>query len=352
MTNLVVYPRKSGQCLNCGNIVIADEYSSKKTKKDSGSTKSPRISTAHMESIVNRLMGQQHRSSTAKNYLSVWRQFNDFVISLDRRPRLWEDRTTLFIGYLINKGMQSSTVKSYVSAIKKTLIMDGYQWDDNLVLVRSLAKACRIINDKVRTRLPIHCGLLEMILFEVQRIFNLNNQWFLEIMYKTLFAVSYYGLMRVGEVTKSQHSLKAADVHIARNKCKILLVLYSSKTHDLANRPQKIKITANQLEKSGHYAKRHFCPFKLMRQYINLRGDYENPNQQFFVYRDGTPVLPEHARKLLQLTLSNLGLDHTVYGMHSFRIGRTTDLIKFGYSIDEVKLLGRWKSNVIYKYIR
>ena len=154
-------------------------------------------------------MSIQHRNSTAKTYLSIWRQFNRFVVSLDRKPRLWEDRATLFIGYLIDKGMQSATVKSYVSAIKKTLVMDGYDWNDNLVLVRSLAKACRIVNDKVRMRLLIHCGLLEMILFETQRLFANGNQWYLEILYKTLFAISYYGLMRIGEVTKSPHVLKA-----------------------------------------------------------------------------------------------------------------------------------------------
>ena len=69
------------------------------------------------------------------------------------------------MGYKIDQGMQSSTVKSYVSAIKKTLIDDGYSWDDNKVLVSSLTKACRIINDRVMTRLPINCSLLEMMLF-------------------------------------------------------------------------------------------------------------------------------------------------------------------------------------------
>ena len=97
--------------------------------------------------------------------------------------------------------MQLATVKSYVSAIKKTLVMDGYEWDDNLVVVWSLSKACRIINDRVKTRLPINCGLLEMLLFEIQRMFTVDNQYYLEIMYKTLFAIAYYGLMRVGEIT-------------------------------------------------------------------------------------------------------------------------------------------------------
>ena len=165
------------------------------------------------------------------------------MISLDRKPKLWEDRSTLFIPYLVDKGTQSNTVKSYVSAIKKTLIIHSYDWDDKLVLVRMLAKACRIINDSVRTRLPIHCNLLEMILFEVQRYFTGRNQVYLESLYKMLFAISYYGMMKIGEVTKSQYVLKASNVHIATNKDKLLLLLYSSKTHDQGTRPQKIKIT-------------------------------------------------------------------------------------------------------------
>ena len=110
-------------------------------ENESTSTSS-RISALDMERIVQMLLTKQHRDSTTRNYLSVWRQFNKFLINLDKKPKLWENRTTSFWGYLIDKGMQSSSIKSYVSAIKKTLVMDGYDWNDKLVLVQFLAKAC------------------------------------------------------------------------------------------------------------------------------------------------------------------------------------------------------------------
>ena len=87
-----------------------------------------------------------------------------------------------------------------------------------------------------------------MILFETQRIFHAKNQPYLDLLYKTIFSICYYGLMHIGEVTHSQHVLKAKDVHLAKNKDKLLLVLYSSKTHDEGSRPQKIKITSNKYE--------------------------------------------------------------------------------------------------------
>ena len=115
----------------------------------SGSSTSSRISTGDIKLIIDKLLCNQHRSSTSKTYLRIWRQFNNFVINLDVRPKLWEDRVTLFIGHMIHRGLQSATVKTYVSAIKKILIDDGYPWDQNRVLLSSLTKSCRLINDRV-----------------------------------------------------------------------------------------------------------------------------------------------------------------------------------------------------------
>ena len=63
----------------------------------------------------------------------------------------------------------------------------------------------------------------------------------------------------------------------------------------------------------------------------------------FFVFRDKSPVTPDNARKVLKECLMHLGLDPLMYGMHSLRVGRTTDLIKYHYSIEEVKAMGRWR---------
>ena len=302
--------------------------------------------------IISNLVGQQNRSSTAKNYLRIWRQFNSFVISLDNKPREWEQRVTLYVAFLIEKGLQSSTVKSYISAIKRILIDDSYPWEDKKILLNSLTRSCRLINDRVQTRLPITCGLLELVLFEIQRIFNESNQEYLESLYKALFILGYYGLFRVGELTLSPHVIKAKNIHMAKNKDKILVVLYSSKTHGKESRPQKVKIVANHTEKSGAYAQRHFCPFKVMREFLAFRGSYEDDQEPLFVYRDRSPVTAKGAREVLKTSLMRLNLDYTVYNVHSLRIGRTSDLVKFNYPISEVKLMGRWRSNCVYKYIR
>ena len=265
-------------------------------------------------------------------------------------PDDWEDRTLLFIAYLVDQGAQSSTVKSYVSAIKKTLVNDKYKWDDSKIILSSITKACKIMNDKIYKHLPIHCGLLELLLFELKRI--LSTQPYLETLYVALFSLAYYGLFRVGELCQSDHIVKAANIHQAINKEKILVILYSLKMHGEESYPQEVKITSNRSEGSGAYFHRHCCPFVLLKKYITIRGNFQSQSEQFFVFSDGSPAKLEHARKILKTGLQNMGLDISLYGFHSFCVGRSTDLIKYGYTVEQVQRMGRWKSNVVYKYIR
>ena len=157
----------------------------------------------------------------------------------------WEEKTSLFGAFLVSQGKQSSTLKSYFSAIKFILKTDGYQWDDNAVLLNVLTRSCKLCNDVLKVRLPIKKGLMEMILFQLQR--NYPKQIYLELLYKTMIALAYYGLLCIGEITSApgnEHTIKAANVHISLNKDKIMLVLYSSKMHGKHTRPQKIKISA------------------------------------------------------------------------------------------------------------
>ena len=298
------------------------------------------------------MKNNQTRESTTNNYLCVWRNLNKFLLNLDTRlSSSWEQKTALFGAYLVDNGVQSSTLKSYFSAIKHILKLDGYQWDDNKVLLNVLVRSCKLENDVVKTRLPIQKGLLEMLLFEINRKwFNGNNQQpYLAILYQAIFSLAYYGMLRVGELSMSNHSIKACNIHVGSNKDKILIVLYSSKTHGRESRPQKVKISALP---TNYNTKKLICPFKTVIRYMNCRGSYIDEDEQFFIFADRSPVQPQHIRKVLRDLLTNLSLNSLLYDVHSFRIGRTSDLEKFGYSIETIKSMGRWKSNAVYRYLK
>ena len=305
-----------------------------------------------MELILEKLKGLKNRESTKANYLSIWRKFNNFVMKLDVKLKSWEHRTSLYCTYLVDCGVQSSTIKCYKSAIKCMLVLDNYKWDDNEVLLSAITGACKIINDRVRARFPIQIGLLEIILFELGRYFE--NQKYLEILYKTMFILGYYSLLRVGEITSSsKHTLKAKNVHIGKNKDKILIILYSSKMHGAESKPQEIKIQADTTTpRNNNVVKRHFSPFNITHQYLTLRGDYRSDDEPFFIFRGGSHVTANHMWNVLRKMLSHLNINPSLYNTHSLRGGRSCDLIKYGYTIDQVKMMGRWKSNAVYKYLR
>ena len=161
----------------------------------------------------------------------------------------------------------------------------------------------------------------------------------------------YYGLMRIGEVTTGNHPVLAKDIYYCDQTKKLLIVLHSSKTHGRESKPQKIKIQGNvNLEEGKNH--NYYCPYLAIQEYLLIRGDYHDVKEQLFIFRDRTPVRPAHVRAILRRIIKKLNLNSKLYDTHSFRMGRATDLRKAGYTIDDVKQLGRWKSNAVYKYLK
>ena len=313
-----------------------------RTKKSSASESST-ISSSHILAVVEQLQAQTVHESTTQNYLSIWRHFNNFLIKLDKKPEFWEDRVVLFCTYLIEQGTQSSTIKLYVSAIKKMLTLAHYQWNNNQSMLESLIKACRLKNDRLKCRLPIHKSLFELLLFELGRI--LHSQIYLCALYRATFSLAYYGLMRVGELAKGIHSIKACDIHLGKNKDKILIILYTSKTHSRAIYPQKIKISSFQQvscwNRNGKVKNSPiFCPFKAIRQFLQLRGDYVSQDENFLVFSDKSPITPDHLHRMLRKLLIRIGLQADLYNFHSFRIGRSSDLMLAAVPVETIKQLG------------
>ena len=205
----------------------------------SASSTTDSISTKQVQCFVDRLQLQGHRDFTRQNYHSVWKLFNEFFIKLDDKPNSWEDRLILFVGYLIQNDKKSSTVRSYVSAIKCVLLEDGIVMNENKYLLGSLTNACKLVNDQVRTRLPIKKQMLEIILNQTMDHYEQQlGQVYLSKLYRALFVSGYFRLLRVGEMTSGSHPVFATDVEISMNKKKVKFTLHTLKRHWRGAKPQ------------------------------------------------------------------------------------------------------------------
>ena len=270
--------------LHCRFLIAGKKHckhstSSGKSSGMSSSSVSSHISTQAIENILETLKQQRHRDSTHQNYYHIWKSFNNFFIQLDIKPKNWEDRLMLYVGYLIDNKKKSSTVRSYVSAIKAVLFNGGFKIMEDTVLINALTRACRLKNDSVKPRLPVRKDLLVLLCKSIDDML-FSEQPYLAILYKTMFTVTYFGLLRVGEATRSRHVIKAKDMHVGTNKKKLMLVLHSLKTHNESSKPQIIKIDAidQQHLQKVRLGQDTFlqipCPFQLLQEYIDSRCRY------------------------------------------------------------------------------
>ena len=285
------------------------------------------------------------QNSTQHNYYCMWKTFNEFVIKLDVKPSSWESKLQLFVGYLINKGSQSQTVKSYISAIKTILMMENIVLNYDSFLLGAVTKACKFKNDRVRNRLPIHQDLLNIILSQVSKHFANKGQLYLGHVYSVLFSAGYYGMLRVGELTSGCHPILVTDVQLAANKKKMMFVLQTSKTHGLYDKPQlvKIKEAPDSLKgclKHSVVDIKHYCPYQLLLTFSKVRLQYKSEIEPFFVFKDRSPVCPSHMWRTLKDMISQARFDPNCYDTHSLRIGRSCDLLRLGLSVETIKKLG------------
>ena len=161
----------------------------------------------------------------------------------------------------------------------------------------------------------------------------------------------------MGELTESPHVLKAKDVHIGRNKKKMMFVLHTSKTHGMDRKPQVININSSEYDlngqrKIGTIVKAQFCPFSILKTYVDMRKRRLTDNEQFFVFYNRDPVTPEIFRSTLRRVIEELGLEPMLYGTHSLRAGNAVQMVENeSISVETVWKLGRWRSNAIYAYL-
>ena len=106
--------------------------------------------------------------------------------------------------------------------------------DEDTFLLSALTRACKFKNDRANMRLPIRKPMLRIIIQKTLDTY-MDGQPYLAALYASLFSTVYFGLFRVGELTTGSHPVMVSNVHLGRNKRKVLFVLIISKMHGVHN---------------------------------------------------------------------------------------------------------------------
>lgn len=306
-----------------------------------------RYSLQQYKRIKHLIKNFRLRGSTRRSYKKTWNRFNRFISKFDVIPPKWEDRIILWATHLADHRKKPATICSYISAIRYCLSLDGIRVPHTNCELAAIVQAAKKMNDQLYVRLPIQKDLLKLLLNFIRTSYiQQRGQEYLGKTLLALFSMAYHGLLRISELTQGPHNLKAQDIIYARGKKKVTLYLRSSKTHTTSDQPQIITIKAIP-------SWRHNCPFKIITDYMDLRGrGSEYPLQPFIIHRSGQPFTQLQFRTNLKFSLYTLGLPSDLYGSHSFCIGKATDERIAGKTISQIKKDGRWATSTVFKYIR
>ena len=76
-----------------------------------------------------------------------------------------------------------------------------------------------------------------------------------------------------------------------------------------------------------------------------------NDTEQFFIFKDYSPVLSSHVQAVLGRCFKVLNMNPKPYGFQSLRSGQASDLLQAGVLVETTKKIGRSKSNAVYTYL-
>ena len=244
----------------------------------------------------------------------------------------------LYISYLFTLKYKSSTIVSHLSAISHMHKINQHP-DPTCAYATSkmLTGVRNIQGQKPDQRQPIThnilLGLLAALPYCAPTMSDIS-------LFKSMFTLMYYACLRASEVLQTetpQHILHLNNIRFNSNN-EAYNITFRSYKHS-TNSEHQIVVTSTSTPA---------CPVTALRHYLPSRG----PNPGPIYIRKGLPVTRSHFLHVLHACLKYLHLNHSSFNIHSFRIGRTTDMAQQNVPHYAIQQIGRWRSTAFLKYIR
>lgn len=262
-----------------------------------------------------------------------------------------EHQLCLYVAHLAGGGLQHSSIKGYLSAVRRLQVVCGMgdpfaaSWPLLECTLKGVKReqAKRAVT-RPQPRLPITPAILRL----------LRQYWEQEqhnpdcIMLWAACCTCFFGFLRSGEITVPSAKEYDAGCHLSEGD-----VTLDSNTAPSA---VQVRVKASKTDPfrkgvSVYLGKTEndLCPVGAVAAYMAVRGRSAGP---FFRFRDGTPLSRVLLVKRLREALQPSGRDVSQYSGHSFRIGAATTAAAVGVEESLVKTLGRWQSSAYLLYIR
>ena len=163
-------------------------------------TSSARKLSTHLRQILESSM----QPSTQLQYLRQWNIFVDFchtVIGQHNLSLITSNHVALFVAHLSERQLSYKTIRTYLSAV--SYVFRLREWNDptsGFLVTKTLQGVQKLSPGESIRSLPITRPLLHRL---VQAIPHCTACHYYQLLFKTLFLITYYACLRAGEIVVS-----------------------------------------------------------------------------------------------------------------------------------------------------
>ena len=288
--------------------------------------------------------------STTRTYASAKQRYLIFCHTCNIPPLpLSEIKLCRYVSYLSAQQLKYQSIKCYLSAIRHLQISHGFADPFSpgaFPRLEYVLKGIRRSPNPTPTqqRLPITPDILRRmhsVWAEVANNPDTHLLW-------AACCVPFFGFLCSGELTTPsqdsydpQSTLLLSDIALDthNNPTTLAVTLKQSKTD-----PFRLGVTLF-MGRTGDIV----CPVKALTSFLAVRPKGHGP---LFTYQDGSYLTRARLVAALKEALSQLGVDHTRFNGHSFRIGAATTAAQKGIDDSTIQMLGRWQSAAYLRYVQ
>ena len=194
----------------------------------------------------------------------------------------------------------------------------------------------RLLKVNIQITKPITYSVLK----QLKRCLQLERLLFSQdkLMLWSAFTLAYFGFLRVSEYTTQSKEIKCAPLLLSDLTLfpeHLILSIRKDKTNQNGF-PVCLKLRATL---------KSCCPVRACCKYFVLRSNACRKSV-CFTFNNGAVLTRQDVNFWLK---KFLGCN---FSSHSFRIGAATSACLAGWSTDQIRLAGRWKSNAYIEYIQ
>lgn len=248
-----------------------------------------------------------------------------------------------FVSFCALEYLSSKTTSVYIDGLKFYAVGLGGApiIPGHLVVSRMLEGLAKLGKRPSPKKLGIQSDLVRRMVAE---LLLMNLSLFEVSLYTVLFSIAYFGCFRVSEFLISSDHMKilCLDRVVWRKDDAFEFLLHKTKNNSRGAVQEVI---------FGSLGDDPICPVAALRGFLTVRPSTSR-SHPLFVNARGTPISSKVFNLMLRTVLGRLGFADTKrYSAKSFRVGAASETFSLGFSLDDVKGLGRWNSDAFMVYI-